>query len=163
MTARKLTVLALVAGAAAALAAFAPPAPSPQDAGWPGRPHRGAGRSQARIEHAARRLDLTATQRTQVRDVIERHRDELRAARLQVSEARAALRQATEGWPLDPGAVRLAADRLGVAIGERAVLMGRVHDEVRQLLTAEQAATLDALRAEREARLQERRQAAAAR
>jgi Spy/CpxP family protein refolding chaperone len=144
MSAPKLTVLILTAVAGASLTAYALAGPLPGD-GFPGV-HKGRG------AHLMKMLHLSADQRAQVRSVAQQHRDEVKVARRQVAEARAALEQAAESRPLDAGAVRAAADRLGVMVGERAVLRARIAGEIRQLLTPEQAERLDELKAQRRER-----------
>ena len=118
---------------------------------------------EAAAARAARPADPVEARKRRVRGLMDRHRDEWKAAKLQVADARAALRAVVQTQPLNEGAVRSAADGLGRAIGDRAVLRGRVGSEVRQFLTGDQAARLDALRAEREARRTGTREKAAER
>jgi Spy/CpxP family protein refolding chaperone len=102
------------------------------------------------------RLNLTDAQRTQVRDVMDRHQEETRAAQIKMREAREALRKAVETVPLDEGLVLEKADAVGRLEGDLAVLRARIHSEVYALLTAEQRTTAAQITAEREARMKQR-------
>jgi len=141
MSAPRLTALILTAVAGASLTTYALAGPLPGDG------FQGAGKG--RGAHLLRKLHLTSDQRSQVRAVVGQHREELKAAKRQVADAREALQQAAASRPLDAAQVRAAADRLGVLIGERTVLRARVAGEIRQVLTPEQAERLDELKAAR--------------
>jgi Spy/CpxP family protein refolding chaperone len=104
------------------------------------------------------RLNLTDAQRTQVRRVMDRHQEEMRATQIRMGEARDALRKAVETVPLDEGLVREKADAVGRVEGDLAVVRARIHSEVYALLTAEQQTTAAQITAEREARMRQRQE-----
>jgi protein CpxP len=105
-----------------------------------------------------RDLDLTDAQREQVHALMQRHRDEFRAAAEKTMQARRALGSASEASAVDENAIRSAASALGDAEGEFAILRARVRGEVWDVLTPEQRQKAEALRQQREQRLEQRRQ-----
>jgi periplasmic protein CpxP/Spy len=105
-----------------------------------------------------RGLDLTAEQRTQVRNVFEQHRDELRKVHERVRAAFKAQNDAVTAIPPDESAIRAKSADVAAAQAEAAVLRARIHGEVYQILTPEQQQKAKELRAERQQRMQERRQ-----
>ena len=153
-----------LAGAALAVAAgLAVPAPvAAQDQGDAQKGRRQAAgmrhRGMAPMIFGLRQLDLTEEQRQQVRDVMQRHRDEFKALGTQVRAAREALRSATEGEVLDQGAVRAATGQIAEAQAQGVILRAKVRQEVLALLTPEQQEKAKALRAEAEQRMELRRQ-----
>jgi protein CpxP len=108
------------------------------------------------MDRAFARLDLTDTQRQQIREVHESHRDELRQAGARVHAAYQAQREAANAAPLDEARIRSTSQALADALTEVAVLHGRVHQQVLALLTPEQQEEAKKLRAERESRMKER-------
>jgi Spy/CpxP family protein refolding chaperone len=105
-----------------------------------------------------RRLDLTDAQRTQIRQVMDGHRDELRAAGERLAAARKAQHAAVTSATLDEQAVRAASADLAQVMADAAVLRARVHSEVFAVLTPDQQAKAAELRAQREARRQQVRE-----
>ena len=105
-----------------------------------------------------RQLDLTDDQRTQVRQVMESHRDELRAVGERVRAAQRAQRDAVASTQFDEQAVRTKAAELAAAEADAAVLRAKVHSEVFAVLTPEQQAKAAELKAQREARAQQFRE-----
>jgi protein CpxP len=103
-------------------------------------------------------LELTDTQREQVRDVMQRHGGEMKATGTQLHEAHAAQRAAVETVPVNEGLVRSTSQTLATAQTEMALLRARIHGEIWSLLTPEQQQKAKELKAKREARMQERRQ-----
>jgi Spy/CpxP family protein refolding chaperone len=91
-------------------------------------------------------LDLTTEQRHQVRDILVDHRAEIATAVKPVVEKRRALREATLAANVDETAIRTAANDLGKAIGDAAVIGAKVKAEVRAVLTPEQQKKLDEFR-----------------
>jgi Spy/CpxP family protein refolding chaperone len=83
-------------------------------------------------------LDVTAEQRTQIRDIVKSHKSELAAALKPVAEKRRALREATLAESADESSIRAAADELGKAIGNAAVVGATIKAEVYQVLTPQQ-------------------------
>lgn len=108
-------------------------------------------------ERAFAQLNLTDTQREQIRDVRQRHQPELTEARTRLRTAHEAHRAAAEALPVDEAKIRATSQALSEAQADMAVLRARVHGEVWTLLTPEQQAKAKELRAERQERMKERR------
>lgn len=98
-------------------------------------------------------LDLTTEQRNKIRDVITSHKAEIATAIKPVVEKRRALREATLATNVDETAIRAAANDLGRAIGDAAVVGAKVKAEVRAVLTPEQQKKLDEFRGESDSAL----------
>ena len=109
-----------------------------------------------RIGFALGQLDLTEEQRSQIRGIMQQHREEFRALRQRVQAARRALDAAVTAPTLDEGAVRAAAAARGEVETDAALTRARVHAEVWQVLTPEQRAKAETLRAQRHERVQQR-------
>jgi periplasmic protein CpxP/Spy len=99
-----------------------------------------------------RQLDLTEDQRTQVRQVMDSHRDELKAVGERLTAAHKVQNDAITATQFDESAVRAATADLAAVLGDAAVLHAKVHSEVFALLTPEQQAKAAELKAAREAR-----------
>jgi Spy/CpxP family protein refolding chaperone len=107
---------------------------------------------QGRRAHAGaglRGLDLTDTQRQQIRDVREKHRGEMEKAADRLRAAHRAQREAAHASPADEARIRATAGELAEAMTEMAVLRSRVHQEMLSVLTPEQQERAKTLRAER--------------
>ena len=98
------------------------------------------------FERIADRLDLSDTQREQVRDVLKSHKGGILASIQQVRIARTALRQATDADAIDEGAIRARAADMGRAEAEAAVLRAQIRAEILPILNDEQKQKLAALR-----------------
>lgn len=107
-----------------------------------------------------RQLELTEDQRAQVRQVMDSHRDELRAIGERVMAAHRAQRDAVTAAQFDEQAVRTRAAELAAAEADAAVLHAKVHSEVFAVLTPEQQAKAAELEARREAQVQQFRERA---
>ena len=107
-----------------------------------------------------RQLDLSDEQRAQVRQVLESHREELRAVGQKLRAARRAQAEAATAAQFDEQAVRTRAAELAAVSADAAVLRARVHSEVFAVLTPDQQAKAAQLKAQREARVQQRREQA---
>jgi periplasmic protein CpxP/Spy len=83
-------------------------------------------------------LGITTDQREQIRGIVKSHRQELATALKPVAEKRRALRDATLAENPDDAAIHAAADELGKAIGDAAVVGAKIKAEVHQVLTPEQ-------------------------
>lgn len=105
-----------------------------------------------------RQLDLTDAQRTQVRDVMQRHRDEMQQAGKRLREAHEAQRAAIEAVPVNESLIRSTSQALANAQTDMALLQARVHNEVWSLLTPDQQKKANDLKATRETRKKERLQ-----
>jgi periplasmic protein CpxP/Spy len=104
-----------------------------------------------------RQLDLTDEQRAQVRQVMESHRDELRAIGEKLGAAHRAQNDAATAAPFDEQVVRAKAADVAAVAADAAVLHARVHSEVFAVLTPEQQAKAAELRAQRQARREQMR------
>ncbi|MFZ5830174.1 MAG: Spy/CpxP family protein refolding chaperone [Planctomycetota bacterium] len=83
-------------------------------------------------------LNLTDEQRNKMREAVMSHKGEIAQAAKTVWEKRVALRSAVLSNQTDEAAIRQAADELGKAAGDAAVLAARVAAEVRPVLTSDQ-------------------------
>jgi Spy/CpxP family protein refolding chaperone len=103
-------------------------------------------------------LGLTDAQQQQVRDVMQKHREDIRAAAAKLREAQRAQREAVDAVPVNEGLIRSTSQALADAQTELALAQARSRSEVWTLLTPEQQEKAKALRAERENRMKERRE-----
>lgn len=103
-----------------------------------------------------RELDLSDTQRQQVKDVLEKARET--GVQKQLMEARKALQDAVESPSVDESNIRNLADQVGVAEGNAAIERAQIHQEILQILTDEQRQELEKLKAEAKQRMEERKQ-----
>ena len=92
------------------------------------------------------KLNVTPEQREQVLRIVQSHRAEIARAAKPVVEKRRVLRDATRALPIDEARIRGAAAELGDALGDLAVVGAKVKAEARQVLTAEQLASIDEFR-----------------
>ncbi len=99
-----------------------------------------------------RQLDLTEDQRAQVKQVMDSHRDELRAVGEKLRAAHTAQQNAVTATPFDEQAVRTQAAELATLSADAAVLQAKVHSEVFAVLTPQQQAKAAELKAQRDAR-----------
>ena len=99
-----------------------------------------------------RQLDLTEEQRAQVRQVMDSHRDELRAVGEKLRAAHKAQQSAVTAAQFDEQAVRAQAADLATLTADAAVLQAKLHSEVFAVLTPDQQAKAAELKAQREAR-----------
>jgi len=82
-------------------------------------------------------LNVTDQQKAQIRETVIAHKPEIAAAAKGVWDRRTALREAVLAGK-DEAAIRAAADQLGKAAGDAAVLAAKVASELKPILTAEQ-------------------------
>lgn len=104
-----------------------------------------------------RALDLSATQREQLKVTMDGHKAEFDAQREKDAAARKALHAAVAAETFDEGAVRQAAAATAQADADGAVLRAKVYSEVWALLTPEQQTKARELRATMEQRQEQRR------
>jgi protein CpxP len=102
-----------------------------------------------------RQLDLTDDQRAQVRQVMDTHRDELRAIGERVMAAHRAQNDAVTAAQFDEQVVRSKSAELAAVEADAAVLRAKLHSEVFALLTPEQQAKAAELKTQREAEAQQ--------
>ena len=101
-------------------------------------------------------LNLTEAQREQVRQITQQHREQARGTFERLRAAQEARQQAVEAIPFDEARIRAAMQELAGLETEIAVMQGRIHSDVFALLTPEQQAQAQKLRAARDARMKER-------
>jgi Spy/CpxP family protein refolding chaperone len=101
-------------------------------------------------------LNLTDAQREQVRQLMEQFQAQNRTLFERVRQGEEARRNAVETTPVDESRIRTVMQQLAEAETELAVQRARLHSEIHALLTPEQQAQAQKLRADREARLKQR-------
>lgn len=105
-----------------------------------------------------RHLDLTEAQREQVKAVFESHKSDQQALAERARTAHQALQAAIAAATFDESAIRARSADVAAVDADQAVLQGRIHGEIWQLLTPAQqkeAASLQARAAERRANRQD--------
>jgi len=105
-----------------------------------------------------RELNLTDSQRQQVRQLTEQFREQTRALMEQLRTAEQARREAMEDTRVDEGRIRSAMQQLAQVQTELAIRQARLRSEIFAMLTADQQQQVEKLRAEREARFKERQE-----
>lgn len=120
--------------------------------------HHGGGHHGGGILHGLRGLDLTDTQKEEVRSILEASREDNADTRQALREARKALHEAVQATPFDEAGVRVAAATLADLEADQAVERARTFNAVYDVLTPEQRTELAELRAEADERRQERRE-----
>ena len=103
-----------------------------------------------------RALDLTEAQREQVRQLTQQFREQTKPLIARVETAQESRRQALEAIPFNEQQIRSAAQALAEAEADLAVQRGRFQSDVYALLTPEQQARLQKIRADRDARIKQR-------
>lgn len=135
--------LALITGSGAAIVAAREQGPA-----GPGRMGRRGPGGPGGMLPGLRALNLTDTQREQVKAVMDGHKGEFDAQFQKAAAARKALNDAVTAEAFDEGGVRQKAADLAVVEADGAVLRAKVHSEVWALLTAEQQQKARDLRAQ---------------
>jgi periplasmic protein CpxP/Spy len=102
-----------------------------------------------------RQLDLTDDQRAQVRQVMDSHRDALKAIGDRLQAAHRAQNDAVTAAQFDEQLVRAKAADLAAVMADAAVLHAKVHGEVFAVLTPEQQAKAAELKAQFQARAEQ--------
>ena len=103
-------------------------------------------------------LNLTDTQRDQVRDIRERYREQTQPLAARLDDLREQQRTAIEAIPVDETRITSATQDLVQAQVELAIQEARLNADIWALLTPEQQAQATKARAAREARQAERRE-----
>jgi Spy/CpxP family protein refolding chaperone len=93
-------------------------------------------------------LNVTEEQRTKLREIVLGHKTDIAKAAEGVWEKRVALRDAVLAEKPNEKAIRKAADELGKAVGDAAVLASKVAGEARPVLTDQQRDTIKECRKE---------------
>ena len=105
-------------------------------------------------------LDLSNAQKQQVRDIMQRHRQQSQPVMDRLQQAMQAQRAAINAVPVNEAAVRQAAAALAAVEADMAVDQARMHADIFSILTVEQQEKAKQLEAQGQARAQERRQRA---
>ena len=96
------------------------------------------------FDRVADRLDLSDSQRDQIKAVLRQHQDGIVAQIHATRQARQDLRQAISASPFDENVIRAAATRLGQVEGDGAVLRAQIRVEILPILNDEQKQKLEA-------------------
>lgn len=91
-----------------------------------------------RINTMMDELGLNQDQKDKVHEVLKGHRGEFAPVFKKIGEARKSLRETMLSGTADEAAIRTAAQAVGQAIGDAAVMGGKVVGEVKPILTPEQ-------------------------
>jgi protein CpxP len=108
-------------------------------------------------------LDLTDAQKSSVANVIVKYRDEMKANKEKLVEAREKLTEAILAEEFNETAIRQAAQELAPLKEEMAVLRAKIASEIRPILTPDQIALFEERRAEKKERMKERIEAGCSR
>jgi Spy/CpxP family protein refolding chaperone len=124
---------------------------------------RGGGRFGGRggpgpIGFELRALNLTDAQREQVTEIRERSREQTRTALQRLTEASDKQRQAIETLPVNETLITSATQDMTQAQVDVAIQQARLNAEIWSVLTSEQQAQATKLKAERQARFEQRLQ-----
>ena len=156
---RTLTAGVLVAGLLVTGAAFA------QGPGGPGRPGGPGGRG-ARLGGPGgpgdlglplAQLNLSDTQRQQIRELTQKRVQDGESVQTRLRTAMEARRQAMDAIPVNEGAIRSTTADLVAAETDVAIQQAHLRADVMALLTPDQLDQVKKLQAEREARVDDRR------
>lgn len=141
--------LALIAGSGAAIVAAREQGPGgPMGPGRMGRRGPGGPGGPGGIVPGLRALNLSDTQREQVKAVMDGHKAEFDAQFQKAAAARTALHDAVTAETFDEGGVRQKSADLAQVEADGAVLRAKVHSEVWALLTPDQQQKARDLRAQ---------------
>ncbi len=133
-TAKTVLIAATLIGGMAATAAQAMPPHAGRTCGH--GQHRFG--SEARINHLAERLELSAEQRDRVRAIVDKARPAMRAVRDKMRDNRQALRALIQQDKAGDADIRKLADARGKLVAEMTVLRARVKSDIHAVLTPEQ-------------------------
>ncbi|MBU1735500.1 MAG: periplasmic heavy metal sensor [Verrucomicrobia bacterium] len=119
------------------------------------RPHKGqglGGRFMAEFEQ----LNLTADQSQQIASIVKLNQESMKAAATQWQETRKALNHQIQVGPFDEQSVRAACKKAAAAGEEATVLRAKVAGQIRAVLTSDQQAALDKIRADAQSSMHKR-------
>ncbi len=100
--------------------------------------------------HLAKALGLTHEQRSQIRDIFEKNREEASPARKQLFAERGILRTLVQADAPDNAAIRAQAQKIATAEGDLAVRRAGVLVQVKAILSPEQSEKFKAIREKRD-------------
>lgn len=125
----------------------------------PGRGGRFGGPGGIGLGLPVRELNLTDAQQDQIRDIVQRHRNDMRMVQDRLREAREEQRQLIQAVPPNEGAIRAETmQKLALAEADAAVLQAQVQSEVWNVLTPDQQAQAKKLQADRDTRIEKRQE-----
>ena len=99
-----------------------------------------------------RQLELSDTQKEQIKTITESHRDEMRQIAQRTREAQRGLDAAAAGTSVNEADIRAKSTALASALADGAIFRAKVNAEIVGVLTTEQQQKLTELRTEREQR-----------
>ena len=99
-----------------------------------------------------RELNLTDTQKDQIKAIADSHKDEWKALADRERAARTAVNDLVLADTIDEAAIRQKSAEMAAVDADAAVARAHAHAEVFQILTADQKAQLKALRDKRQRR-----------
>jgi len=142
-----------ICAAGLGLALFASAAPSSDGSG------AGGGSIRSRIIEKLRGLrsdlNLTDTQRGEIKKILVSHRDEIRNQWQSGKTAREGMREAVTAHGADSAESKAAAAHIGESARDRALLVARIATEIKPLLTADQVSKLQSTRTDIEGMIDE--------
>ena len=100
--------------------------------------------------HLAKALDLTHAQRTQIKDIFGKNRDEASSARKQLFAERGTLRTLVQADAPDNAAIRAQVQKIAAVEGDLAVRRAGVLVQVKAVLTPDQQKQFKAIREKRD-------------
>lgn len=110
-------------------------------------PHKGqgfGGRFMAEFEQ----LNLTADQSQQIASIVKLNQESMKAVMTKAKQTHEALNHQIQVGPFDEQSVRAACKEVAAADEEAAVLHAKVAGQIRAVLTSDQQAALDKIRAD---------------
>ena len=117
------------------------------------RPHEGQGFG-GRFMKEFEQLNLTADQRQQIESIVKPNQESMKAAQNKWQEMREALNHQIQVGPFDEQSVRAACKKAAAAGEEAAVLRAKVAGQIRAVLTSDQQAAWDKIRADARSTMQ---------
>jgi len=119
------------------------------------RPHKGQGFG-GRFMAECKQLNLTADQSQQIASIVKLNQASMKAAMTKAQETRKALNRQIQVGPFDEQSVRAACKKSAAAGEEAAVLRAKIAGQIRAVLTSDQQAALDKIRADARSNMQKR-------
>ena len=117
------------------------------------RPHAGkgfGGQFMAELDQ----LNLTADQSQQIASIMKLNRESMKSAATQWNESREALNRQVQVGPFDEQSVRAACKKAAAAGEEFSVQRAKISGQIRAVLTSDQQAALDKIRADAQSNMQ---------
>ena len=112
------------------------------------RPHKGKNFGGRFMKEEFKQLNLTADQGQQIASIVKNSKKSMKASATQRKQTREALKRKIQVGPFDEQSVRAACKKAAAASEETAVLRAKVAGQIRAVLTSDQQAALDKIRAD---------------